>query len=476
MELSTEKLKEIVKAAADGVGTDPLYQYRLDPNTLFMGATTAPILTVTNPSQTDGSGRQTIYVLMPIGPDPDDITTAAGGLAIVASDSQWLVSPYLNADPPYLALTGPALKGLASISFEFQNLLVSSPKGTASFLIRELASGGSVTKTIVKEAPSLTIESFYAAPVTVTKEAQTTLTWVVSGGSYVVLQPGSIRRNITGSAVFTDSIKMDVGVPSQSYLLQLYTDDRQFMQQVTVAFVGSVMAQLSSNVTGKIGTKDEATLTWSAQYTDADPRLITPIDTTIVDTSGTKTIVPGAYLTGNNASVDISLTATGFNGPKTSTVTFDFERVAIRWFRYTDMGKTGTTYDVVNAAPGSPTVSGTSGGWTLTAYGPGAGQAPLKAYLGGPELQVQVMTATPNPAKPGDVVTVTYATGNALSAALGVGIGQPVSSVPLDTGSQTGRTTIKAPAGSTTLVLVVRGNNTPDVSSQLDLTVDPAIS
>ncbi|MDP9840621.1 hypothetical protein J2T09_005409 [Neorhizobium huautlense] len=476
MELSGDALREIVKTAADGAGTDAAYQYRFDPDTLFTGVMAAPILTVTNPSQTDGSGTRTIYVLMPIGPDPDDITTAAGGLAIVASDPRWLVSPYLTADPPYLALSGPALKGLASISFEFQNLLVSSSRGTASFLIRELVGSGSATKTIVKDAASLAIESFYASPVTVTKGAQTTLTWVVSGGSYVVLQPGSIRRNIIGSGVFTDSVKMDVDVPSQSYLLQLYTDDRQFVQQVTVAFVGSVLAQLNSNVTGRIGTKDEAALTWSAQYTDTDPSLITPIDTTIVDKSGTKTIVPGNYLTGNSSSVAVSLTADGFNGPRTSTVTFDFENVGIRWFRYTDMSKTTTTYDVVNAAPGSPRVSGTIGNWTLTTYGPGAGQEPLRAYLGGPQLQVQVLTATPNPAKPGDVVTVTYATGNALSAALGVGIDQPTSPVPLDTDSQTGSTTIQAPAASTTLVLIVRGRAASDVSSQLDLTVNQAVS
>ena len=474
MELSADDLKRIVETEAAGAGTDTVYQYRFDPDTLFTGVIAAPILTVTNPSQDDGSGAQTIYVLMPIGPDPDDITTSAGGLSIVASDPQWLVSPYLNADPPYVALSGPALKGLASVRFEFQNLHVSAGKSAAAFLIKEQVSGGSVTRTITKEAASLKINSFYAAPVTVTKGDQTTLTWVVSGGSYVVLQPGSIRRNITGSGPFTDTLKMDVDVPAQNYLLQLYTDDRQFVQEVTVAFVGSVMAELDTDVTGKIGTKDEATLTWSAEYTNSDPSLITPTGSTTVDMSGTKTVVPGDFLTGNSSSVDISLKAEGFNGPKTSTVTFEFEPVEIRWFRYTDMGKTETTHDVVNAAPGSPTQSGTSGDWTLTAYGPGAGQEPLRAYLGGPELQVQVMTATPNPAKAGDEVTVSYAAGNAQSAALGIGIGQPTSPVPLDTASQAGSTKIRAPSASTTLVLVVKGTDTPDVSSQLDLKVVPA--
>jgi hypothetical protein len=107
----------------------------------------------------------------------------------------------------------------------------------------------------------------------------------------------------------------------------------------------------------------------------------------------------------------------------------------------------------------------------LTAYGPGAGNAPLVAYLGpGPHLQVQYMAATPNPAKPGDQVTVSYMTLNADGASLAIGTGSG-SPVPLN--DQAGQTTITAPASSTVLVLTVTANGQAPVSSEFDLVVSP---
>lgn len=476
MELSQEQANRILKSAADGTDPDPIYHYRFDPDILFTNAMAAPTLTVTNPKNQDGTGQQTIYVMVPIGPDPEDITAAAGGLTITTADRNWQVSPYLTAKPPYVVLTGPSLKALASVSFTFQNLLVSAAKGTSPFVIQESVSKGTVTKTIQRVASKLDIQSFYASPVTVTKGQETTLTWVVSGGSYVVLQPGSIRRDVKGAGAFTDSVEIAVPDPSQSYLLQLYTDDRQFTQAVTVAFVGSVMTQITSNAKGPISTTDPVTLTWDAEFADSDPKLVTPTKSIIVDRSGSMTLTPGSYLTGNASSVELMLTATGFGGPSTSSVTIDFDPVRIRWFRYTDMTKQAfLPAEVANPAPGWPQTTGPNDNRVLTTYGPGAGEGPLRAYLGdGPQLQVQVLLASPQPAAPGQDVVLTYATGNATSAALSIGLDQPSKPVNLDTNTQTGTTTIKAPEASTTLVLTVQGTDTPAVTSEFDLIVEPA--
>lgn len=481
MELTQDQTATILERAAvqaeEGSGPDPLYQYRFDPDSLFVGAMAVPMLTVTNPSRTDnGSGVQKIYVLIPIGPDPDDITIAAGGMSITSPNRNWQISPYLTASNPYVLLEGPALKALESVSFIFNTLHVSASKGTASFVIQEDTSQASVTRTIAKVATELSIQGFYASPVTVTHGDKTNLTWVVSGGSYVVLQPGSIRRDISGSGTYTDSYQMDVGAPSQSYLLQLFTDDRQSTQAVTVAFVGSVSARLESDAKGKIGTKDEVTLIWDTDFTDADPTLEGPTKSDIVDKSGSRTLTPGDSLTGNASSVTYTLTATGYNGPATDTVTIAFEPVRIRSFRYSDMSKQSLLpAQVANPAPGSPTIQVQKDNNVLTAYGPGAGSAPLKAYLGtGPELQVQVITASPDTPTPGQDVVLNYATGNAVSASLSIGLGQPPKSVDLDTSLQTGTITIQAPDASTTLVLTVKGNNCPDVTSEFDLTVQPA--
>ncbi|MCQ0090819.1 hypothetical protein [Roseovarius sp. M141] len=483
MELTQDQITATLAQAAakanDGTGPEPAYQYRFDPASLFVGAMAAPTLTITNPSRTDdGPSGQTLYILIPIGPDPDDITVAAGGMTIASPNRNWQISPYLNQAKPYVALKGPALKPLESVSFTFNTLQVSPSKGTAAFVIQESANQANVTKTIAKVATDLDIHSFYASPVTVTNGTKTNLTWVVSGGSYVVLQPGSIRRDIKGTGRFTDSYQIDVGAPSQSYLLQLFTDDRQSTQAVTVAFVGSVSARLESDATAPIGTADEVTLTWESEFADADPVLEAPDKSVTVDRSGTMTVTPGSALTGNVSSVVYTLTAKGHGGPATDTATITFEPVRIRWFRYSDMTKkTVEPPSVANPAPGWPKTDLQTDNNVLTTYGPGAGTGPLKAYLGtGPELQVQVITAAPDSPAPGQNVVLSYATGNAVSASLSIGLGQPSKPVDLDTAKQTGTTTIKAPDASTTLVLTVTGNGCPDVTSEFDLTVQPGTS
>lgn len=477
MELTQGQIAAILAQAEKSSGPDTLYQYRFGPDSLFVGAVAAPTLTVTNPSRTDGgTGLQTIYVLIPIGPGPDDITAAAGGLTIASPNGKWQIKPYLNAANPYVELTGPALKALESVNFTFSNVQVSTSIGTAPFVIQEGSTQASVTETIAKVKTELSIQGFYASPVTVTKGTKTTLTWVVSGGSYVVLQPGSIRRDITGSGTFTDSYQIDVGTPSQSYLLQLFTDDRQSTQLVTVAFVGSVSAHIDSDATGPIGTADQVTLKWDTGYTDTYPKLESPTTSDVVDMSGTKTVTPGDSLTDNASSLDYTLTATGYNGPATDTVTITFKPVRIKSFRYADMTKqTILLPQVANPAPGSPTASYQPDNNVLTTYGPGAGAGPLMAYLGtGPELQVQVIIAEPETPSAGEDVVLTYATGNAVSATLSIGLdGQPAQ-VDLDTTTQTGTTTIKAPDASTTLLLTVTGTDCPDVTSEFDLTVQPA--
>lgn len=459
-------------AAAPAATTPPYYQYRFDPNSLIIGATTAPTLTVTNPNATTAlTGTQTIYVKIPVGTGADSIATSLGGVSVTTSTPAWLALTYFSTNPPYIKLTGPALAAGASLSVYFNNLVVNDAVGTAAFPVQESFTGGGTTAvTIAKTDQPLAIQQFYANPITVAQGQSTTLNWTVSGGSYVLIQPGSIKRPVQGSS-FTDSLQMPVSQAQTIYTLQLYTDDRQFKQDVTTAYLGPVSATLSCDPSGPIDTDASAVLSWSSTYAVTPLYLSTPSGAQRVGAQGQQTVVPGSYLSGNQSSVTFSLQALGYQGPVNRTATVTFNPVRIRWFRYTDATLTQVTYNVVNPSPGSPTVSSSGQDYTLTAYGPGAGSGPLVAHLGpGPYLQVQLLSATPSPATPGATVTVSYQTLNATSATLAIG-NQAAISVPLDTTKQTGQTTITAPSASTVLTLTISGNGQAPVSSELDLPV-----
>ncbi len=461
------------KAAAEAI-TPTTYKYQFQPDTLIIGATAAPTLIITNPSpQTSGgSGTQTIYVSLPVGNDANDITNTLGGVSYTPSDNTWLATSYPNSNPPYLKLVGPALDPLKSLAIYIQNLQVSDKVGTAAFAITEDFSGGSTAVTITKTAAPLNIDQFYASPITVTQGDTTTLNWTVEGGSYVLINPGNIRRSVTGKGKFTDSVAIPVQAPSTTYTLQLYTDDRQFKQTLAVAYVGSVQASLSASDTGPIDTDTPITLSWTSTYAIAPLRLAPPYGPVPVDLNSSRQVTPGDYLSGNQSSVTFTLQAMGYNGPVSPTVTVTLNPVRIRWFRYTDASKTQVTSSVVNPAPGSPSVSSQGGDQVLTAYGPHAGSGPLKAYLGpGTHLQVQLMDVSPSPAKPGETVTVTYETLNAETATLATSLRGTPTQVPLDTAKQTGATTITAPDGDTTLVLTVTSNGQNPVTSEYDLVI-----
>lgn len=448
-----------------------VYQYRFDPSTLIVGATAAPTLTVTNPSTVVGQGTQTINVQIPVGTVANAITAGLGGTSVSVSDPAWVGLLYANASLPYLALTGPALGSLASVSATLQMLQVNSVVGTAAFqVIESFTGGGSTTLTIVKDNQPLEIEAFYASPSNVAQGSQTTLYWTVTGGSYVLIQPGSIQRPVQGSGAFTDSVSVPVATPFTTYTLQLYTDDRQFKQSVAVGYVGQVGATLQAAPMGPIDTNATSVLTWSSTYAMVPLTLANPSRANHVGPSGTQTVTPGNYLTGNQSTVSFGLQANGYQGPAQSEVTFTFNPVCIRWLRYTDTTNTAFDYSVVNPAPGSPTLTSNGGQQVLTANGPGGG--PLVAYLGpGPQLQVQYFAATPNPAVAAGQVMLTYQTLNATAASLAIGLGAPSVAVPLTVSTQTGQTVITAPSAGTVLVLTVTTPGQAPVSSQLDLAV-----
>lgn len=453
-----------------------VYSYSLDPHQVTIGATVRLLLTISNMNAPDPDApdpaeddEQTILVGIPSGTVAESLTSNPGSIIPVSRTPKW--SAVLRKDPDGYALElyGPPVAPGASVQIEMQQVQINDAVGGAILPVIEAFSGEHGGVLVIKERAQTRIIEFYADPPMVTQGKPTTLHWTVSGGTRVVIWPQNIERPVNGTEFYSDTLTVPVDTPTSTYTLQLWSANMSHTDATAAAYIGKVSATLSSEEASWPVYKGQlVTLDWTSEYA-AVPLLLTPTPPNIgpVREKGSVTLDPFDYLQPNQDILTFELFAPGYTGdPKTSGVTssvsFKCAATRVLWFRYTDASKQEFSFQTRNTPKAIQIDFLSVDTYRLTAQGPAG---PIYNYLGpGPYLQVQLLSATPNPASPGASVTVEYTTLNAVSATLNG------KSVPLDTRTQSGKTTVTATA-SMDLILEVTSQDGGTISSLLPLVI-----
>jgi hypothetical protein len=444
-----------------------LYTYSISPTELGCSVTADLSLTIVNGGAAQ-TGRQTILISVPTGTDANSLTAAPSGMSLTASQSTtqagW-AGVLLNGVSGWtIKLQGPGLNINQVLNFFIDTVAVNGQTGTVVLPIQEqlgsLQSSGALTLT--KQFLDLAIRSFEPQPPYTSVPGQTTLTWTVQGGSYVILLPLSVKRPTQGSGPFSDQYQVSItDGPSTQFTLQLWTDNHQYVSANATVYASSVTATLGNSSSGAIDLTTSVSFTWSSSYA-VPPLYLFPAQTGTmrVNPSGSTTFKPGALLTNNSTSMTFTLQASGWKGPATSQSVVFFNPVEVLYLRYANDTKSSVIWGAKNYIPKQTTLVLSGGVYTLTANGPGG---PLQQQLGPvPALQVQVFTANPSSPNVGDNVTLSYLTANA------TGVTINGDAVPWDATTQSGSTTMKY-TGPQILVVVATGNGGATLSSQLTL-------
>lgn len=457
-----------------------VYTYTLDPHQVIIGSTVTLLLTIANMDQiapdVPDTEDQTIVVGIPSPSDalkdPDTATRALtrnpGSIRVVSRTEGW--EAVMKDDPQgyYILASGPPIPPGHTVQIDLQQVQVIDCVGAAILPVDEVFSTQHGGVMVLKERAGSSIQEFYTEPGTVTLGKRTMLHWTVSGGTRVIIQPDGIVRPVTGTQVCSDALPMDVLPPTTGYTLELWNDNDTFISQYALAHVGTVSVTLECDQPRPVSMGETVTLTWDSKYAKV-PLQFTPSlpGAERPREKGSVTVDPFKYLLPGQTSVTFTLRADGYTrgsdtGFATASVTIPCKVVQVLWFRYTDTTKKEFYFKTANATGAVQIDFPAADSYTLTVDGPGG---PIVRHLGpGKFLQVQTMSATPNPAPLNADVTVAYTTLNAVKASLN---GQDV---PLDIATQTGKSKVRATA-STDLILTVTDKDGNSLSSQLPLVV-----
>lgn len=459
--------------AALGASTT-LLQYSIDPLDVVFGSSVTFTLTALN-NGTDTitfNPGDTITLQMPVGSAATDLLvnskvgTTSLSSGFVFTQAQGQPGGFIIA-----VLTPATIASGTPLQFQVTGAQINTTGTTGqqttpvSLPVNEsIGATEDGTFVVVTKIPPPLSVSCSASPQTVGLNQPTNISWTATGAAYVILMPGNLRQNCSGTyskGVFSNVVPPQV--PVTSFQVTAYTDDQRSVPSlpVNVQTVPPTITFGPQNL-APIGYNDSVTLTWSTQY--ANSVYLTPTNQqSQVAPSGSLAIVPSTVIaTPNAGSVVFTLTAYGYGGPKATNVTVPFRPVEILSFGY-PVAPPAPSFPVAVVQNGMQQIVPIGANpniYQLTATGAGG---PLVRYLGpGPWLEIIYFGGTPNPVASGGTCTLSWQTQNATAATL--------NGTPVTLTSGNGSTTV-SPTATTVYTLAVTDANGNSISNQVTIAV-----
>lgn len=459
------------------------YYISISPLTVEMSLTQVLTLTVMNNGSSEGNEAppvdNCVTITIPYGSADSDLTLALTGKEGTALTPGWYCASTIQSSGRVF-IFWPAKGTIFEPGDQAQMTLTllistsSAPRTPTTVQVNTTLGGVDENQNIIvtKKMPPLAVLNFGAQPLTVGAQERTTLSWLVTGASQVLVTPQVGTFLAPNKYLWNSSTPVlpPQNQPQTTYQAFAETgDERVASGQITV-YLASPTAQLSVSTNGPIDASDAhgnwttVNASWTTKYATMAFLSDGSSNNRVALQNKSYPLTPGASLTGSNNSVTETLKATGYGTPATSPQTITFNPARITYFKFVNPDFTGMTYQAVGSTNSGATQPQPGGPFMLTVLGPGG---PLVQYLGQNDTHTQVMyfNAAPASVASGAAVTLSWITNNATSLLLQPG-NLPLTVVPnFGVGTQQVN-----PAATTDYVLTATGPS-GTVTSTLTVTV-----